>query len=156
MPVHSYKTTSFKQTKKLANLLTRRFLRHRLKRKGALILALSGDLGSGKTTFIQGFMRGLGVRNKITSPTFVLVKNYKPKAPNYKSVYHRVYHVDCYRIKNAGELLKLGLKDILKNSQNIVLIEWAERIRRTLPKNTIWLKFEHGQVINQRNINIIN
>ncbi len=151
MPAHSYKTNSFRQTKKLANFLTRRFLRRRLKQKDTLILALSGDLGSGKTTFIQGFIRGLGVRNKITSPTFVLVKNYKLKALNYKCV----YHVDCYRIKSAGELLKLGLKEILKNPQNIVLIEWAERIRRVLPKNAIWLKFEHGQKINERNVKLI-
>ncbi len=151
MPAHSYKTNSFRQTKKLANFLTRRFLRRRLKQKDTLVLALSGDLGSGKTTFIQGFIRGLGVRNKITSPTFVLVKNYKLKALNYKYV----YHVDCYRIKSAGELLKLGLKEILKNPQNIVLIEWAERIRRVLPKNAIWLKFEHGQKINERNVKLI-
>ena len=151
MPTHSYKTTSFRQTKKLANLLARKFLRRRLKQKGALILALSGELGAGKTTFIQGFMRGLGVRKKITSPTFVLIKNYKLKTSNYK----RVYHVDCYRIKNAGELLKLGLREIFENPQNIVLIEWTERIRRALPKNAIWLKFEHGEKENQRIIHLV-
>jgi len=151
MPTHFYKITSFKQTKKIANLLARKFLQRRLKQKGALVLALSGDLGSGKTTFIQGFMRGLGVKNKITSPTFVLIKNYKLKISNYK----RAYHIDCYRIKNAGELLKLGLKEILNNPQNIVLIEWAERILRALPKNVVWLKFEHGQKINERNVELI-
>lgn len=151
MPTHFYKTTSFKQTKKLANLLARKFLQRRLKQKSALVLALSGDLGSGKTTFIQGFMRGLGVKNKITSPTFVLIKSYKLKVESYKVV----YHIDCYRIKNTGELLKLGIKEIFKNPQNIVLIEWAERIRRALPKNTIWLKFEHGQKINERNVKLI-
>ena len=98
----------------------------RIKKKNALILALSGNLGSGKTTFIQGFLRAAGIRRKITSPTFVLIKNYKIQTENYK----RVYHIDCYRIKKSKELLDLGLKEILNNPENIVLIEWPERIKK--------------------------
>ena len=92
--------------------------------KSALIFALTGELGSGKTTFVQGFLRGLGVRKKITSPTFVITKSYKLKAKSYQTV----YHIDCYRIKRPSELLKLGIKEILNDSRNIVLIEWAEKI----------------------------
>jgi len=157
MPV--YKTTSSKQTKKLAGLLAKKILSRRIKRKNALVLALVGDLGAGKTTFIQGFLRALGVRKKITSPTFILMKKIqiskskfqkKSKTQNFKNV----YHIDCYRIQRAKELLKLGLKEILGNFQNIVLVEWAERIQRALPKSTIWLKFEHGPKENIRSIRI--
>ena len=154
MPTHFYKTTSFRQTKKLANLLARKFLQRRLKQKGALVLALSGDLGAGKTTFVQGFLRGLGVRKKITSPTFVIIKNYELRIKNHGK-YGRAYHIDCYRIKKVKELLDLGLKEILENPQNIVLIEWAERIKRALPKNAVWLKFEHGEKENQRIIHLV-
>ena len=118
----------------------------RIKRKNALILALSGNLGSGKTTFVQGFLRAAGIRRKITSPTFVLIKNYKIQTENYK----RVYHIDCYRIKKSKELLDLGLKEILNNPENIVLIEWPERIKKILPKDLIWIKFKHGEKENKR------
>lgn len=159
MPRHIFlETNSSGQTKKFAGLLAREVLSARIKRKNALVLALSGDLGSGKTTFIQGFLRGLGVRRKITSPTFVITKSYKLKAKSYKLG----YHIDCYRLKNPKELLGLGLKEILNNPENIVLIEWSERIfvsngKRflpkqglTLPKNLIRIKFEHGKKINKR------
>jgi tRNA threonylcarbamoyladenosine biosynthesis protein TsaE len=144
-----YKTNSSQQTKKIAAELAKKILKKRA-RKNALILALQGELGAGKTTFIQGFSRGLGIKKKITSPTFVLFKKFKIQNSKFKIV----YHIDCYRIKKADELLKLGLKEILNVPQNIVLIEWAEKIRKTLPKNTIWLKFEHGQKENQRIIHI--
>ncbi len=150
MAMRLYKTTSSRETKKLAGLLAQKFL-HRKKRKGALIFALTGDLGSGKTTFIQGFLRSLGVRKKITSPTFVLIKNYKLKTTNYE----RAYHIDCYRIRESKELLNLGLKEVFENPQNIVLIEWAERIRRILPKNSVyWIKFGHGRKPNERIIKL--
>ena len=154
-----YKTTSLKQTQKFAGFLAKEILKARLNKKTALILALTGNLGSGKTTFTQGFLRGLGVKRKITSPTFIIMKKYQipnpksqinPKIQNYKNV----YHIDCYRIKKAAELKTLSLKQILNNSENIVLIEWSEKIKKILPKNTIWIKFEHGERENIRNIKI--
>ncbi len=134
------------ETKKFARLLAKKLTKKRLCQRGALILALVGDLGSGKTTFVQGFLRGLGIRGRITSPTFVLMKNYKLKTMNYKLA----CHIDCYRIKKPNELIKLGIKEILENPQNIVLIEWAERVKKNLLKNTIWLKLEHGEKENER------
>lgn len=136
------------KTKKFAGLLAKKLSKRKSRRRGALILALTGELGSGKTTFTQGFLRALGVKPKITSPTFVLIKNYKLKTKNYKLA----YHIDCYRIKKPKELLKLRLKELLNSPQNIVLIEWAEKIKRILPKNSIWLKFEHGEKENIRGI----
>jgi tRNA threonylcarbamoyladenosine biosynthesis protein TsaE len=148
------KTTSPKQTQKLAGSLAKEILKARIKNKNALIFALSGDLGSGKTSFTQGFLRGMGIKKKITSPTFVLLKNYELRIKNNYGNYKRAYHMDCYRIKKSGDLAALGLKEILKNPENIVLIEWAERIKKILPKNTIWIKFKHGEKENERKISI--
>lgn len=145
-----YKTNSSKDTQKIAVDLAKKFSATKAK-KNALVFALQGDLGSGKTTFTQGFLRALGVKRNITSPTFVLIKNYKLQTKSYKFL----YHVDCYRIKKPSELTDLGFKAILNNPKNIVLIEWPERIRKILPKNFIWLKFEHGEKENQRIIKII-
>lgn len=142
-----------KQTKKFAGLLAKKALRNYAyrqagkKQKSALVFALVGDLGSGKTTFVQGFMRAMGIRKKITSPTFVLVKSYKVKS-------YKVYHIDCYRIRKSVELLKLGFKEIIGNPQSIVLIEWADRIRKILPRGVIWIEFRHGDKVNQRFINV--
>ena len=105
--------------------------RHREKNKGALVIGLEGYLGSGKTTFIQGVAQGLGIKDKITSPTFVIMKKYG-----------FFYHIDCYRIESK-DLLELGFKEIIGQPDNIVMIEWAERVKDVLPKNTIWMKFEY-------------
>lgn len=145
------------ETKKFAADLAKRLAKKR--RRGALILALTGELGSGKTTFVQGFLRGLGVKKKITSPTFVLMKKFQIPNTKYQinskiQIPKTAYHIDCYRIKKSNEFLKLGAKEILANPQNIVLIEWAEKIKKILPKNAAWLKFEHGGKITERIIKI--
>lgn len=119
------------ETKKLARILVQEIKKKPLKTKGALIIGLEGELGSGKTTFIQFFAKELGIRNKITSPTFVLMKRYK-----------NFYHIDCYRIKNYKDILALDFKEIISDTQNIILIEWAEKIKKILPKKTIWLKLK--------------
>jgi len=146
---YNFRSCSTAQTKKFAAELAKKILKKR-KAKNALVFALSGDLGSGKTTFVQGFLRALGVKRKITSPTFVIFKRFKIYDLRFKNV----YHIDCYRLQKPEDLLALGLREILQNSQNIVLIEWPEKIRRILPKNTIWLKFEHAEKENQRIIKI--
>lgn len=145
-----YKTFSAGQMKKLAGLLAKEIARSRRFGKNALVLALAGELGAGKTAFVQGFLKAIGVNKKIASPTFVLMKNYKIKAKNYKLA----YHIDCYRIHEPKELSGLGLKEILSNSQNIVLIEWPERVKNFLPKNSVWIKFEYGEKINERKITL--
>ena len=114
-------------------------------KKRAVVVGLEGELGSGKTTFIQGLARGLGVKEKITSPTFVILKKYETNVPCF-------YHIDCYRIKSK-DLLELGFEEIAENPQNIIVIEWAERARKIL-KNALWLKFEYlGK--NKRRITIL-
>jgi len=148
-----FETKSKNQTKKLAKLLCQTVLRKK-NPSNALVFALSGDLGAGKTTFVQGFISGAGIKKRVISPTFVLIKTYKLK--NLKT-YKLIHHIDCYRIKKAKELLSLGLKEILKDPKNIVLIEWPEIIKKYLPagkaglpKNIIQIKFEHGEKINER------
>ena len=116
------------------------------------IFALTGDLGSGKTTFVQAFLRALGVAGRITSPTFLIIKNYRLQIKDLR--FKRTYHIDCYRIKKPEELLNLGFKEILENPENIILIEWAEKVKDLLPKETFWLYFEHSQKENERVISL--
>ena len=143
------KTSSPQQTKKLGERLARRVLRSRPGR-GAKIIALAGDLGSGKTTFTQGFARALGVRSRIMSPTFILIRRSKLRGPRYKNF----YHIDAYRLKKPEEFLKLGLREILHNPQSIVLIEWADKLRPILPQKRISLQFRYGESPDSRSISV--
>lgn len=125
-------TTSSIQTKKIAKELALSLPKGPNKNKHALVITLHGNLGAGKTTFIQGFLRGLGIKSKITSPTFVIFKTYKAKG-------YKIFHFDCYRIKSAKEILDLNWKEIITppagGPKNIILIEWPERILKIIPKN---------------------
>ena len=90
-----------------------------LAEKHAFIIALEGKLGSGKTTFIQGLAKGLGVRENVLSPTFVIQKDFLLSLKNFRNF----YHIDAYRLKNPQELLELGFKDLIKNPENFRLIK---------------------------------
>ncbi|MBI4032977.1 MAG: tRNA (adenosine(37)-N6)-threonylcarbamoyltransferase complex ATPase subunit type 1 TsaE [Candidatus Blackburnbacteria bacterium] len=113
--------------------------------KGGETLALTGDLGSGKTTFVQGLARGLGITQRTISPTFILVREYEI-AHSTQNMGHRrkLYHVDLYRLeeKVEQEVKSLGLEDIWGKEENVVVIEWAEKIAPILPKTAKWIKFE--------------
>ena len=114
--------------------------------RGAIVLGLQGDLGAGKTTFLQGFAKGLGIKEKILSPTFVIYKKFKinivPKNERSFIFWHKYfYHFDCYRINKPEEILELGFREIVSNPKNIVAIEWSKRIKKLLPKNLILIKF---------------
>lgn len=132
-------TTSPSQTKKLAKSFVKEIFKNNFK-KTATIIGLIGDLGSGKTTFLQGFVKGLNIKEKILSPTFVLIKKYKIKNIKYKI--QNFYHIDFYRIEKSKEILDLDFKKIIFNNENIVAIEWANKIKKLLPKNTIWINFQ--------------
>lgn len=108
--------------------------------KGAVVVALSGELGAGKTTFTKSLLAALGVKESVTSPTFILFRPY----PLHLDRFQLAYHIDCYRLEDPKELLKLGLKEMLKNPKCIVVIEWAERVKKFLPKNIVWISIEHG------------
>jgi tRNA threonylcarbamoyladenosine biosynthesis protein TsaE len=110
-------------------------------RKKALVFALRGDLGAGKTTFAQGFLKGLGFKKRAPSPTFVLIRRHSLKKRSLgkrsrrsgRKVFTDVFHVDAYRLKKPGHLAALGFKEILADPRHIVLIEWPERVARIVP-----------------------
>lgn len=144
---------SSQATKRMAADLARRLLiKKRI--RGPIIIGLTGALGSGKTTFVQGFIRSLGIKKRITSPTFLVFKPYS--LPRKYIPFKKIYHIDLYRINSAKEVLKLGLMDILKNPSHIVLIEWAGKIRRALPKTTIKIAFYHSDKVGRRRILMLN
>lgn len=126
-----YTTNSEKETKKLAEKIAQWIRQaHYIN-----VVALTGELGAGKTTFVQGFAKGLGIKDKIISPTFVLIRQHLiPKTKKILPAGRQVlFHVDLYRINSFQEL---GLKEILKNPDNVVLIEWAEKLNYLSPKNS--------------------
>ncbi len=101
------------------------------------VLALSGDLGTGKTAFTQGLARGLGITRRVTSPTFILVNQY-PTPHGFT-----LQHVDCYRLANAPlEMWDVGLDDMLAGD-DVVVIEWAERIPALLPADYLEIAFTY-------------
>jgi tRNA threonylcarbamoyladenosine biosynthesis protein TsaE len=97
------------------------------------VVALTGELGSGKTCFVQGIARGLGVTAGATSPTFVLVNEYRGRVP--------VHHVDAYRTQTLTELLDLGLEELIAG-EGVTLIEWADRCEPLLPPHTVRVHIE--------------
>ena len=124
------------QTKKIGWILAKEILKTKTNRP--FVLSLIGDLGGGKTTFLQGFAKGLGIKEKILSPSFVILKRFKIKDLRFKNF----YHIDCYRLEKPKEILDLGFKEIVSNPKNLVAIEWAERIKKILPKKTLILRFD--------------
>ena len=106
------------------------------------VFAFIGELASGKTTFIKGILKGLEYKKPVTSPTFTLVNEYDAKFP--------VIHIDCYREDELERWIKLGMNDYL-SEENVVIIEWADKMQSLLPDNTIQVHFSHNS-INSREI----
>jgi tRNA threonylcarbamoyladenosine biosynthesis protein TsaE len=125
------------QTERIGKLLSQEMLLE-AKTKSAKVLALTGELGSGKTTFLQGFAKGLGIKQRILSPTFVIQKAFKVDNKKFKTF----YHIDCYRIQKQKEILDLGFKNIIGNPESIIAIEWADRIKKILPRNSVRINFK--------------
>ena len=98
------------------------------------IISLNGDLGAGKTTFAQGFARGMGIKQHVGSPTFKLVSEYHGE--NMK-----LFHVDCYRLSGIDDFLNMGGENLLLPRDGICLFEWASIIEGVLPDNTIIIDF---------------
>ncbi len=124
------------QTQQIGKETAKAILKEKLTRSKAFLIALEGDLGGGKTTFVQGFAKGLAIKEKITSPTFVILKKFKIAKFKY------FYHIDCYRIKRPKEILDLDFQKIIADPKNIICLEWADKIKKILPAETIWLKFK--------------
>jgi tRNA threonylcarbamoyladenosine biosynthesis protein TsaE len=105
----------------------------------AVVIGLVGELGSGKTTFSQYFLKEFGVSGEVFSPTFVLMKSYDIAGSGYS----KAIHIDCYRMENKKELMKLGFEELIKDPQNILLVEWADKVKELMPKKTIWIELIH-------------
>ena len=141
-------TENFSQTKKLGEILASEL-------RGGKIICLSGDLGAGKTTFTQGLLKGLKIKGPYTSPTFMIIKHYHKKITKHKKQItnkiqnssatadkiQNIYHIDAYRIK-AKDILNLGWEEIIADPKNVVIIEWAERIKKIIPVGALWIKME--------------
>ena len=97
------------------------------------VVACTGELGAGKTCFLQGLARGLGVTGDVTSPTFVLVNQYRGRLP--------VYHLDAYRTGSLTELVDLGLLDLL-GGDGVTLVEWADKAEPLLPERAVRVRIE--------------
>jgi tRNA threonylcarbamoyladenosine biosynthesis protein TsaE len=99
------------------------------------VVSLTGDLGAGKTAFVQGAARALGVQEPVTSPTFVLVRQYRGDVP--------VHHVDVYRLDRVQEVLDLGFEDLLDPS-GVVFVEWGDAIDALLPDDHLRVEITTG------------
>lgn len=108
--------------------------------KDKRIIAFEGDLGAGKTTFIQALAQGLNIKEKITSPTFVIFKKYK--VTRHKNI-KWFYHFDLYRIQDPEEIIDLGFEEIITDKNSIIAIEWAEKIKKLLPKDILHIKIKY-------------
>jgi tRNA threonylcarbamoyladenosine biosynthesis protein TsaE len=129
-----YLTSNSSETKKIGKSFAKKALSLLKKREKSFILGLKGDLGGGKTTFLQGFAEGLGIKEKILSPTFIIYRRYNIGEGDF-------YHFDCYRIKDSEEIKELGFEKIINQEGNIVALEWADKIKEIMPKDTIWINF---------------
>ena len=110
------------------------------------VLCLHGELGAGKTCFVQGLAKALGVRRPVGSPTFTLINEYKGQ--------RALAHIDLYRVRGAGDAFGLGLEDYLFRFGGIVAIEWAERVAELLPENCWHVRLEPGADEESRRVTV--
>lgn len=118
------------------------------------LVCFRGDLGAGKTTFIQGMLRACGARPPFVSPTFILMKEYDLDTPTANGI-RRVYHSDAYRIERAEDFEKIGFTEWCADPEGIVFLEWPERIESLLPKHGIEVRLDIGETdVDARRITI--
>ncbi len=131
------------------------------------VICLYGELGAGKTTFVQGLAWALGVKKRVLSPTFVLLREYPlprtsklnlvGRGPTSTSLgqFSILTHLDCYRLKTDTDLKAIDFKELCSNSKNLIVVEWPEKLAKLLPKKRIELKFKYLDE-NKRKITIVN
>ena len=124
-------TSSKEETQKVAANLAKRL-------EGGDVIALFGNLGAGKTTFVQGLAKAFGIGRRILSPTFVFIRSYEFSLKTKRLTFH---HLDLYRCESRSDFEALGLEDIFEND-SITVIEWADKIKEILPKKRIDVTFE--------------
>jgi len=107
--------------------------------KGKEVIGLIGELGAGKTILTKGIAQGLGIKKIIKSPSFIVMKIYKTEG---KSGIKNFCHLDAYRILGEEDLIKIGVKDWLAKPKTVTVIEWADRVKKILPKNKMLIKLK--------------
>jgi len=150
---------SSKETEKIAKEFLTKLKPNRI---GATVVGLFGELGTGKTTFTQVVAKLLGVKRKVNSPTYVIIKKYflplprgsaqraRGSSPHLNPPLRRggqkfkfLFHIDAYRLKNEKELLSLGWDEIIGNKEHLVFIEWPENIKKAMPKKHHQIHISH-------------
>ncbi len=145
------KSGSEKETQKVASDLANKILKDNIPPHAAVI-ALEGELGAGKTVFVKSFAKAFGIK-RISSPTFILMSQHKI---NHKNIlFKNLIHIDTYRLKGWQDLIPLGIKELINNPENIILIEWSDRVKKILPKKYIKIHIDHLQK-NTRKITTTN
>jgi tRNA threonylcarbamoyladenosine biosynthesis protein TsaE len=134
----SINSDSSVKTEKIAELIGNNL-------RGGEVIELVGDLGSGKTTFVRGLVKGTGSSDQVSSPSFTINKIYSSKSFN-------IYHFDFYRLNDPG-IMKYELEDLLNDDNNVIVIEWAKIISKILPSDHIKIEFRTTD-INSRQIKI--
>jgi len=117
----------------------------------ATVVGLYGDLGAGKTTFTQSVAKAVGVEDHVVSPTFVIEKIYE--LPQPQTGFTHLIHIDAYRLEKSDELLHLGFQEITSDPNNLILIEWPERVADVMPEH-IKISFKTLENPNEREIEI--
>ena len=116
---------------------------------GAMLITLSGELGAGKTAFAKAIARALGVEETVNSPTFVLEKIYQ--LGSWTSKFKRLIHIDAYRLEAGDDLAPLGFDELMRDSGNLLLLEWPEKVADALPipatRISITAHTDHSRII---------
>ena len=123
-------SSSLKDTEKIAKELLSSLIK---KDDEATIIGLYGNLGSGKTALTKAMAKELGIKDHVTSPTFVIEKIYDTQNKDFP----RLVHIDAYRLDNGEDLQKLDFEELVSNKNNLIVIEWPENIKDILPENHI-------------------
>lgn len=124
--------------------------------KGGEIIALIGELGSGKTTFTKALGKALGIKRSIPSPTFVMMQEFQTKKPsklNSKPNHKKpiiLYHLDLYRTKNFAEVESLGITEWWGHPETVTVLEWADKIIDRLPKKTIYIYLKRDENLSSK------
>lgn len=134
------------ETQKIASFFTESILRQgNFKKQEALVVSLEGSLGSGKTEFLKGVAKFLQLKERIFSPTFLIMKSFPffyPKFFIQKRDFKTLWHLDCYRLKKIKDIKDLGFSEIIEDPQNLIFVEWGDKIKKVLPKDCFRIKFE--------------
>jgi tRNA threonylcarbamoyladenosine biosynthesis protein TsaE len=112
---------------------------HDAQSDSAVVIALEGDLGVGKTTLTKEIARVLSVEENVISPTFIIMKKYEVIDEKFKYL----IHIDAYRLEKSEELFKLGFQELLDDKNNLIIIEWPELVPDCIPKNACKIKLSH-------------